>query len=122
MRIGSTGGGYVARGLADNGDVLRWLSFGKWWEEPVIRDAKRRLLSRKNLVFSLRNQDGGAHFDTELTDPVYRGIAKENSVPWMFLSEGNKPRPLVDLHLATMRQIGWEMQASLKRIIEQFPR
>jgi hypothetical protein len=90
------------------------LQFLSWWEEPVIRDNQRRVLSRKNIVFSLRDQEGGAHFDEELRDEVYKSLVKENSAGWV-VQKGDVMQPVMPgPHLATMRQIAWELERTLE--------
>lgn len=84
-----------------------FLSFRHWWEEPVARNG-RGLLSRKNFVFSMRDQDGGAHVDAELKDPLYAAFL--NDIDVRTRVDG---KPIAGAHLAVMRQIGWEMEETL---------
>ena len=59
------GPGYLAF-LDDCPIKSRIVSFEKWWLDPVFRDAKGSLLSRKDLILAMANQDGGAHVDPAL--------------------------------------------------------
>ncbi len=43
-----------------------WLAFARWWETTIFVDNKKRLASRKDLILSMANQDGGAHVDPAL--------------------------------------------------------
>jgi hypothetical protein len=38
-------------------------NFMEWWEEEIIMASDHNTLSRKELVLSMANKDGGAHFD-----------------------------------------------------------
>jgi hypothetical protein len=120
------------------------LSFSKWWEQPILRDIHRRDLSRKNLVCSLRDQDGGGHVDAKLTNEAYASLSRVNGAPFFFgmgdegsyvgIEVGGKTQTqlsgsldnsstdehkqeLAHLrpgpHLASMRQIAWEIEASV---------
>jgi hypothetical protein len=106
--------------LLDDGPPTdpQMLSFSRWWEQPVLRDTARRTLSRKNLIFSLRNQDGGSHSDGELTDAAYAAISRQNGAGW-FIERGNE-RKAIDPgpHLATMRQIAQEIKRTLHGVVE----
>jgi hypothetical protein len=102
--------------LLDKGPPFppRWLPFSKWWEETILKDTNGRSLSRKNLTCSLRDQDGGAHLDGSLTDEAYISISRQNGAGWEFVAPGREPQPVAPgPHLATMRQIAWELEESL---------
>lgn len=86
----------------------RWLSFGKWYEEAIFKAASGRSLSRKNLIASLRNQDGGSHIDGLLRDENYVAL-KTDPDPRMRGEDQALPRA----HYATMRQVAWELERSL---------
>jgi hypothetical protein len=77
---GSSKTRYVA--MLDNVPVSRWVSFAEWWDVPVFIDTKKRELSRRQLVLTAANQDGGAHVDPAL-DAVYADLSKENSLGWI---------------------------------------
>lgn len=51
------------------------LPFKKWWEQVVYSTDSGRELSRKNLVFSMRTQDGGAHIDKKLKNEAYHWLS-----------------------------------------------
>lgn len=57
IKIGPSGASYEA--VLDGIPIPpTLLAFPRWWDQPVIRDTNRRKISRKNLVFSIRHQDG----------------------------------------------------------------
>ena len=42
--------------------------FSRWWEATVLRDDRRRELSRKNLIFTMRHKEGGGHVDPDIDE------------------------------------------------------
>lgn len=93
-----------------------WQKFHDWWDEPIIRRANGGSLSRKNLISSARDQDGGAHVDGELTDENYTSLIADLDPS---LRHGDVP--FRNAHLACIRQIGWEMEASLSAMLGELP-
>ncbi|AMA58064.1 hypothetical protein [Bradyrhizobium sp. CCGE-LA001] len=89
------------------------MKFQEWWEEPVFGAADGRTLSRKNVVFSLRSQDGGAHFDENWGNDLSKMIATTNDEQ---LTTGDG-KPIANAHLGTMRQIAWELTETLKPVL-----
>jgi hypothetical protein len=87
-------------------------SFSDWYEGTVYISSDGIKFSRKNLIFSMRSQDGGAHYDSEIRNDAYR----ELSTVWtkklrMGTTNGfNEPQA----HFAAMRQIAWEIDESVK--------
>jgi hypothetical protein len=98
----------------------KWLNFPKWWEEKVLDDGGSMHLSRKNIIFSMRNQDGGSHVDPELTDENYYKF-KHIGVGMQILSHNSSgdqsgPTPIPNIISATVRQISWEVDQTIRRI------
>ncbi|WP_213272163.1 hypothetical protein [Hyphomonas sp.] len=101
--------------LDEHSERYRWSSFGEWWTRDAIfsSGSGKNLVYRKNLVFNLRNKDGGAHYDETLGDIEYQEMVRGGG--WMII-KGNLPeRAMVDLELVSMRQIAHEVLASIKR-------
>lgn len=93
----------------------RQMSFDEWWNEPIFTDREKATLSRRTLVQTLRDQEGGAHFDDEVTAVVYRAVANDNAAGWLYGRPGEEGKPIdPGPHFATMRQIAWEIVQSLK--------
>ncbi|MDO8282591.1 MAG: hypothetical protein Q7U10_08235 [Thermodesulfovibrionia bacterium] len=113
MRFGSGGPSYWAP-LGD-GPPSRYnrqtCTFDEWWNENVIIDKRGGVFSRRNLVLSLANMDGGAHVDP-LLDKAYSELTRSDSVGWM-ISDGTEARPLSDIELHSVRQIAYELMQSL---------
>jgi len=42
------------------------LSFGEWWETEIIFSSSGSCLTRKDLVLSVAEKDGGAHYDSKV--------------------------------------------------------
>jgi hypothetical protein len=91
-----------------------WMQFSRWWDAPVLRDNRRRVLSRKNLVFAFRNTEGGGHV-APYFDEVFAALKRENSMGWVFKRGDDGVAPIGSPEGATMRQIGWEIDATLRR-------
>ncbi len=99
------------------------LQFHDWWEKELIFRAPSGVsMNRRRLVFALRNQDGGGHFDPQLTDEAYVEFSRvpvwfENPEEMTVMTnQGGKPgyspiRPFP--HLPTMRQIAFELDRTL---------
>ena len=89
------------------------LPFRRWWEMPIMRDSSRREISRKNLVFHLRNGEGGGHVDPKINE-VFADISRYQSVGFPIFY-GNTPLvPEYGPHYASMRQIAWEVEQSIQ--------
>lgn len=114
-RIGPDGGHCLPKIAAgEMPGKTRLVPFATWWNEPVLKDNKGRLLSRRELVANVADTDGGAHVDPELEE-AYMELSRRNSLAWTFqlgdVSEPFKGRP----ELACMRQIAHEVILTLRR-------
>lgn len=111
------------------------VSFADWWDECIISSNETyRVTSRKNLIFSLRNQDGGGHVDPHLTDAEYYGLKREGDPYYRYSEAGELFGPAVELAtgkkvrlplgdnekyipnapFALMRQIAWELDEAFR--------
>ena len=81
-----------------------YVQFPTWWEKEKISRGTNFGLSRRGLVFALRNKEGGGHFG-DLDDPRY-----------VELKDDKRLSPnLPEIESAMMRQIGWEMIMTFER-------
>ena len=86
---------------------FRWVSFDEWWNEIVFDDRKGNSLTRKDIILSLADKEGGAHVDPRLT-PSYETIIKLSSFWNVRTSEGEIPLgPRIER--LSMRQIAHEI-------------
>lgn len=83
------------------------LPFAEWWLQPVLRDARRELFTRSDVVLKVANQDGGAHVDAAV-DSRHHALTRRNSMG-VFSGTLPKDSPVP----ATLRQIAWEVHATL---------
>ena len=85
--------------------------FDKWWNGIVLIDGKGNRFTRKELVLSLANQDGGAHVDPTLDDK-YAHLSRNNSFGWAAISDA-EAQPLTGIELSAARQITHEVLKTL---------
>ncbi len=82
----------------------KWVQYHEWWEDEYVSQGERYSVSRKSLVFALRNKEGFGHFG-EIDDPTYAEMlasdTKINDAP-------------VSPEFAIMRQVGWELLTTLE--------
>jgi hypothetical protein len=75
-----------------------------WWEQFVIARGPAFVLSRKIIVLTAANKDGGAHVDDELPEEylqLIRGVYEKISV--------GEPEFVSDHHLLYLRQMAYEI-------------
>lgn len=97
--------------LDDDTTPGRQLPFDEWWNQTVFIDNQGRHISRKMVVLTAANQDGGAHVDPAL-DAVYADLAKNNSLNWF--SGGQTPAPIPAPERAAIQQIAHEVLKTLE--------
>jgi hypothetical protein len=98
---------------------MRQVRFADWWNNPVLRDIKKRTFSRRELVLHVADTDGGAHVDPEL-DEAYMAISRDNSLGWVF-TDGDVTKALEGRpELACMRQIAHEILSTVHRFAPEF--
>ena len=96
-------------------------TYSKWAEGEVYQNISGKSLTRKNLIFYLRSQDGGAHVDDHRRDEAYYRFVKfGDHVSWNPAKtfSVNATSPAIDtttVHWLTTRQSGAEIDDSLKR-------
>jgi hypothetical protein len=86
--------------------------FATWWTAPVFRDPRGPSLSRKDLVLTAANKDGGAHVDPGGVDERYARFALENGLG-VTSRESNGERPLEGAVAAAIRQVAHEVLRTL---------
>jgi hypothetical protein len=89
---------------------LRELAFEDWWESDLIFFDEAHALNRKKLVFVLRNQEGGSHYDgRDGRNPNFDKFQK--SV--VMFTPGLGIGVMNNFELATMRQVAEELRISV---------
>lgn len=86
--------------------------FRMWWDAPVFRDKKLRILTRKNFVFSMRHGEGGGHVSPDL-DEMFADLRRNNSAGWTFVAGDKSFVPEYGPEYATVRQIAFELYQTL---------
>lgn len=115
-------GGLVCVGMGPNGakyramldelppDEFKWVDFDTWWNMPVL-DYQQQELTRKNIILTACDQDGGAHIDPKL-DEAYCNLAKNNSLGWSFGNDKGETQ-IEGAERVAIRQIAHEILKSL---------
>jgi hypothetical protein len=89
----------------------RCIPFEEWWNATIFVDKNRRRMSRKDLILSMADQDGGAHVDPSLNEK-YGAVSRQNALGWV-QSNGKVDRPLQGPEKASVRQISHEVLKTL---------
>ncbi|WSH67124.1 hypothetical protein U8Q05_12215 [Rhizobium ruizarguesonis] len=95
------------------------VQFGRWWDkEEIFRCPSGLKLTRRGLIFAMRNQDMGGHVDARLTDEAYVKFSRDSRTA--FFDNGSEaveasPRP----HLPTIRHIAYELVRTLEQSLPE---
>ena len=81
----------------------------KWWDQVVFVDGATRL-TRKKIVLSAANQDGGAHVDESL-NADYQALVTDGFAGTVFHTIGGQTaaQPLIGAHFVALRQMAYEV-------------
>jgi hypothetical protein len=119
MQITPLGAHYLPLVTIGSPCQMHAIPFENWWNNPVLKDNRRRTFCRRELVLHVADTDGGAHVDPELEE-AYMAISRENSLGWIF---GNgkevsafEGRP----ELSCMRQIAHELLCTIRQFVPEF--
>ncbi len=119
LKMGPNGGEYVPP--LGNGPPTRYqkgkIPFTQWWNKIVLVDDKGNKLTRKDLVLTVCDKDGGAHVDPKL-DEAYFALSRFNSLGWKYIKNDVEKDFVTRPELASIRQISYEVLKSLK---DEFP-
>lgn len=93
----------------------RQRGFPGWWTDPVLKtDA---VWTRKQLILSLANQEGGAHVDPDLNNK-FENLVTNNGLGWTTVTDLARDPvgvPALGNPVAgAVRQIAYELEASLE--------
>ena len=95
--------------LDSSAEKSAWVSFDVWWGKIVVVDLERHEFSRRDLVLTLADTDGGTHVDPDIPEKYYL-LTRENSLGW---TNGYNV-PVLAIALASVRQIAHEMLKTLR--------
>ena len=99
------------RFFAPLGDVAetRLEIFQDWWTQEVWIEHPIRL-TRKNIILTAADRDGGAHVDVRLT-PEYEALSREGAAGTFTVQRNGAVTvtPITDAHFVCLRQMGYEV-------------
>jgi hypothetical protein len=119
MAMSTSGAIYLP--LLDNpqpASASKKVPFREWWERNIFRNKEGEVLSRKQMILSVANQDGGAHIDPSLNE-AYAHLSRGSGMGWYFQSEEETHYLIRPPELAAVRQIAHEMLKSLDSTYER---
>ena len=102
--------------LPDN--ITGYVDFDNYWSEIIFIDNEKNLHSRKDIVLSIANQDGGSHVDPSLNEKYYK-LSRQNSLGWNTSNAEGEWVPAGKAELAAVRQITHEL---LRTLVLDYPR
>ena len=87
--------------------------FGRWWHKTIIIDQEGNKFSRELIAKWIRNKDGGAHIDEELSDK-YAKLTRLDSMGLGMVDENQSVESAKFIEMASIRQMSHELIVSLK--------
>ncbi|OUC68542.1 hypothetical protein BLL69_1111c [Lacticaseibacillus paracasei] len=93
-------------------NILHSIPFEKWWNGRLLV-FEDHIITRKDIVRYVANQDGGAHVDRTLVkeyDDLLRGMYSAN------IFRNNMPKDIKNIHLALLRQLVDETIRSFEKL------
>jgi hypothetical protein len=103
--LSDSGAKYYAP-LDDRPFPHREVSFNDWWGADVFRNNRGEVISRKKIILTSANQDGGAHVDPEL-DEVFYNLSRGEFLD-EFYSDSQVDKLILGAEKAAIRQIAHE--------------
>lgn len=98
----------------------RQLKFDDWWQETVLGPTTGQSLTRGAIIRSMRDQDGGAHYDARVTDSAYAAAIRGELTGFAIQDPKTGQKIPVKYALeTTMRQIAEEVRIALKYVAKQ---
>lgn len=94
-----------------------FLPFDQWWNDWIFVLPDGEPLRRVDLILSLRDQEGGSHFDPKLSDGPYRTVKTTDFAETKY---GDQPIIASPSQLeAMMRHLAFEFETSLAMYFQQ---
>jgi hypothetical protein len=123
-------GGLVCHASGAANNTLRYLAFldhspfpaknvdfDEWWNALVFSKPDNTALSRRDLVLTVADQDGGAHVDPAI-DEIYATLVEGSFLGWETKDDEGNTFQIAGPERAAIRQIAHEMLRTLKPDIE----
>lgn len=118
MQIGGSDRFYIP--VKENSSYSATTSYLSWWNKTVLRGMNRHELTRKQLIYFFRHTRGGGHvgsrFEPQEKTPseAFAGLGTSNAGGWTIVEGEQSYIPLYGVEYATLRQIGWELEQTLR--------
>lgn len=101
-------------------------SFEAWWGKmPIYKspgyvilpdgcseEHRASTLTRSDVILTVRNQDGGAHYDADIKNELYAKL-KHEGAGWFLQKSDGTMEPVQGMIEAMVAQIGFELMGSL---------
>lgn len=115
MRAGQGAFMPLLEDVKEIGGVSYQVKFNQWWDQIVIKDSFKNKFSRKDLVETVCDKEGGAHYDSELKQKDHN-LFYENSIAWTVISSTDPvAKPFNNkVHLASIRHISYELVSAIE--------
>lgn len=98
----------------DSNPNSQLMRFHAWWDQLVYKTPDLGGFTRAALITMMRDRDA-AHVDNS-TSPLYEAMAASVDPRLTINSQSGGERGIPGAHLATVRQIAWEVVETLKQL------
>ncbi|ATX88164.1 hypothetical protein [Klebsiella aerogenes] len=108
MQLGNSGCKYFAS--LDFCPIKKLVPVSRWWNQIVFVLEPQTQLTRKKIVLSAANQDGGAHVDAKLSKE-YEALSTEGAIGHFVYTQQEKSvqQPITEAHFVAIRQMAYEI-------------
>lgn len=93
-----------------DGPIQRMIPVSQWWDQTVFVLDQQTRLSRRKIILSAANQDGGAHVDARLAKE-YEALSSDGAIGHFTYGLNGKQvnQPIEDAHFVAIRQMAYEL-------------
>jgi hypothetical protein len=111
IQLGNGGSKYFAS--LDLNSTENLIPVSQWWDQIVFVLGPQTRLSRRKIVLSAANQDGGAHVDAKLSKE-YEALSTDGVIGYFTYTKGDKSvqQPITEAHFVAIRQMAHEILSS----------
>ena len=98
------------------------VGFGRWWNRTTMyKDKEGNRFTRRDLVLTVADKEGGAHIDPKL-DEAYAKLSRFNSLGWKVYVQGEAKDFRNSPVLPSIRQIAHEVLKTLRDgVVDLYP-